>query len=328
MPPIRRLGNPRPRAGGGARLRPVAGTAASGERVIHVACAARRDYVPHCAAMLHSALRRCDDHRIHVHFLHGPDLPRRRRERLAAMVERDGGEISFLEVADERVAGLRSSEQLPPSHWYRVFLPELLPELDRILYLDADIIVLESLWPLWETPLQGNLLAAVTNVFQLDHLSHLDRLEIARPESYFNSGVMVMDLAAMRAADATRAVLEYADANYDRLRLPEQDALNVVLGDRRLPLHPRWNCMNSVLAFPWAADVLGAEAVEEARRAPALRHFEGPSVNKPWHILCEREMRELYLEHRRHTPWPRVRPVGVTPRNLLRRLRRRGAPTP
>jgi lipopolysaccharide biosynthesis glycosyltransferase len=90
-----------------------------------------------------------------------------------------------------------------------------------------------------------------------------------------------------------------------------------VLGGRRLPLHPRWNVMNSVLLFAAAGDVFGPEAVAQARESAAIRHFEGPDTNKPWHHLCESELRELYLEHRRGTPWPRTR----RPRFSIRRKR-------
>ena len=78
--------------------------------------------------------------------------------------------------------------------------------------------------------------------------------------------------------------------------------------------------MNAVLAFPQAQALLGADAVARARASPAIRHFEGPGANKPWHYLCRQPQREAYFEQRRMTPWPRVRLKGRTPRNLLRRL--------
>ncbi len=131
---------------------------------------------------------------------------------------------------------------------------------------------------------------------------------------------MLMNLAAWRRDGCTNAIREYARSHADRLGWADQDAMNVLLGHRRVSLHPRWNCMNSVIEFPWAADVFGTRAVEEARRNPAIRHFEGPSINKPWHYLCDRSMRELYTEHRRQTPWPRFRPEGVTPGNVAKRL--------
>lgn len=297
--------------------------------VLHVACAARRDYVPHSAAMLHSVLTQRGEGGVHVHYLHGPDLPPRTTGLLAEMVDRSGGTISFLPIPDERVAGLRTVDfrggdefpVLPASHWYRIFLPELLPDVDKLLYLDADTIVVDSIEPLWATDLTDHYVAAVTNVFQADHLHHPKTLGL-EPRVYFNTGVLLMNLELMRRDGCTGALRDYALTHRDQLAFPEQDAMNVVVGARRLPLHPRWNCMNSILLFPWSSDVFGPEAVAEAGRNPAIRHFEGPSINKPWHYLCEREMRELYSDHRRHTPWPEPELEGVTPRNVGKRLAR------
>lgn len=292
--------------------------------VIQLACAARADYLPHAAAMLHSALARTAGLELSVHFLHGPDLPREARPRMTAMLERGGAAIEFIEMSEERVAGLRTrGDMLPASHWYRIFLPELLPDVDKLLYLDADTIAVDSLRPLWEIDLDSWYVAAVTNVFQLDHLHHPERLGLASPYLYFNTGVLLMNLRLMRANDCTRSLLDYAREHHDEIALPEQDALNVVLGDRRLHLHPRWNAMNSVLNFPWAAYVFGPTAVEEARLRPAIRHFEGPTTNKPWHYRCDSAMRELYYRHRRETPWPDLRLEGRTPGNVARRSLRR-----
>jgi UDP-glucose/galactose:(glucosyl)LPS alpha-1,2-glucosyl/galactosyltransferase len=289
---------------------------------VHLACscAADAEYAPHSAAMLHSVLSHTDS--VHVHYLTGPRFPAAAREAIDAMVRSLGGAIAFHEVDDERVAGLPTLDHAPASLWYRIFLPEMLAGLERVLYLDLDVIALESLAPLWETELDDDYLAAVTNVFMREHMGRGAMLGLAGDEVYFNSGVMLMNLAAWRRDGCTARVRDYAREHAGRLGWADQDAMNVLLGHRRVALHPRWNCMNSVLDFPWAVDVFGAEAVEEARRRPAIRHFEGPSVNKPWHYLCERAMRELYFEHRRRTPWPELELEGRTPRNVLRRLRR------
>ena len=287
-------------------------------------CAADGHYAPHSAAMIRSALVHAEA--VHVHYLTGPGFPAESRELIAAMVEATGGAITFHEIEDERVAGLPTLEHAPASLWYRVFLPELVPSLDRVLYLDLDVIVLDALEPLWRIELGEHYLAAVTNVFMEGHGGRGAMLGLESDEVYFNSGVLLMHLAAWRRDDCTTAILDYAREHAGRLGWADQDTMNVLLGHRRLPLHPRWNCMNSVLEFPAAVDVFGREAVEEARRNPAIRHFEGPSINKPWHYLCDHSMRELYLEHRRQTPWPRVRPEGVTPANVARRLVRRVLP--
>jgi lipopolysaccharide biosynthesis glycosyltransferase len=287
---------------------------------IDVACAVEgRGYAAHSAAMLHSLLAANREHDVRVHYMPGPGITARDEGRLREMVEREGARIEFLRVPAERLAGLPTRGFTREATWYRVLLPELLPDVERILYLDADLIVLDSLAPLWELDLAGSYVAAVTNVLEPVYAERPRELGIA-DGAYFNAGVLLMNLDELRRDGCQEALVEYARANAERLVWRDQDALNVVLGERRLELHPRWNCMNSVVAFPHAAAVLGADRVEEARRDPAIRHFEGPGDNKPWHLLCPWPGRELYREHRRATPWPRVWPEGVTPLGVLRRV--------
>jgi len=288
--------------------------------VIHVSCAVEGDYVPHSAAMLHSVIANSGGLGVHVHYLHGPDFSRQSGTLLREMLEDLGAGISFFEIDDERVAGLPTKGFTGKATWYRIFLPELLPDVERVLYLDSDLIAMDSLVPLWETDVTGCYLAAVTNVFQHNHLHRPAGLGLSGPAAYFNAGVILMNLDLLRRERQTEALLAYATENADRLEWRDQDTLNVVLGKRRLHLHPRWNAMTAVLDFPQAKDVFGPEAVEEARATPAIRHFEGPEQNKPWHYLCDRDLREAYFEHRRETPWPRVTLEGRTPRNVMRRL--------
>jgi lipopolysaccharide biosynthesis glycosyltransferase len=204
--------------------------------------------------------------------------------------------------------------------WFRIFLPELLPDVDRILYLDVDTVAVDSLKPLAEIALDGYFLAAVTNVFQREHLHRPASLGLSGPESYFNSGVLLMNLDEMRDHGCTSALAEFAASRGPQLEWPDQDALNVVLGERRLPLHPRWNFMNS-MRFPWSAEVFSEGQLEEARRRPAIRHFEGPGDNKPWHLYCERKDRQLYRAHLRRTPWRTDALKASMPRGVRKRVR-------
>jgi lipopolysaccharide biosynthesis glycosyltransferase len=271
---------------------------------LHVSCAVEGDYVAHSAAMLHSLLEHTGGYRLAVHYLHGPGFPGRDRLPLMDMVERGGGSISFIEIPDREVAGMPVVDRFTKAMWYRVFLSECLPQVDRVLYLDSDTIACASVAPLWETPLDGCWLAAVTNVFQPNHVHRPAQLGLPGPKAYFNSGVLLMNLEEMRRDRRTDALVEFARSHSpDEIEWPDQDTLNVVLGRRRRPLHPRWNCMNSVLSFPQAVAVFGSRAVRQARRAPGIRHFEGPEHNKPWHLGCRQDLRELYLRHRRATPW-------------------------
>lgn len=120
--------------------------------------------------------------------------------------------------------GLRHANR---SVYGRLFLPELLPALDRIIYLDCDLVVDADLSALAAVPLHGAVVAAVRD----------EEVKADTPE--FNSGVMVMDLRAMRESGLTRRALETAGGH--NTRHGDQTLLNELLRGRWTPLDRRWN---------------------------------------------------------------------------------------
>jgi lipopolysaccharide biosynthesis glycosyltransferase len=231
-----------------------------------------------------------------VHYLHGPGFPSHSVDLVEATLAACGATVRLHEVAPERLEGLRIVDEFTGAMWYRLFLPELVPEADRILYLDADTIALGPVDPLWLLDLDAFYLAAVTNVFMPYHRHRPAELGLSSPTDYFNSGVLLMNLDAMRRDNSTAAMLDFARRN--PFGWPDQDTLNLVLGDRRLPLHPQWNYMNA-MRTPSARETFSDEVLAQAAERPIIRHFEGPGANKPWHPDSDVADRELYLRHRR-----------------------------
>lgn len=291
--------------------------------LLHVACAADDRYLPHAAAMLHSVAGRRGALDLHAHVLHPEGLDSTRLDRLAGMLDGLGAGFTAHPIESSRLLGLPDmlGRGITQTMWLRIFLPELMADEPRVLYLDCDVIALDDLGPLWSVDLGDALVGAVANVWEPWNLGHPERLGID-PADYFNSGVLLLNLDAMRASGATQRLLDHAREHAGDLVWPDQDALNVVLGPGHVALHPRWNAMNSVLAFENAVDVFGEDALAEARARPALRHFEGPTVNKPWHLLADPADAALYRQHRTATPWPRYVPAGLGARNLWRWARR------
>ena len=273
--------------------------------MLDVACAAQGSYVPHSAAMLRSVLTAGGGRPVRAHYLHAPGLRRASRRRLQRVAEDSGGEIVFWPVEDTQVAGLRVHDYFTSAMWYRILLPELLPDVERVLYLDVDTLALDSIAPLWEVDLGGALVGAVTNVFEPGRWdAHTAALGVEQAD-YFNSGVLLLHLAEMRRSDTVAELRRVAAERAGQLLWPDQDVLNLVLGRRRVALHPRWNAMNSLWVFANADEAFPAGDAEQARRAPAIRHFEGPGANKPWDRRAAIPHRADYHRHRRATPWRR-----------------------
>lgn len=284
--------------------------------MIHIACAADTGFIPHCAAMIHSVLSRHSAGEVTIHFVHDGDVAAVDIDRLVEFVRSCGGQCQTHEITAENRARCPQNRRFGQVAWYRVMLPDLVPGLDRILYLDADTIVLRPLSPLWNTDLQGRLLGAVGNpLYPFMDKSFLTRLGL-RPESYFNSGVLLLDLKHWREKDIGGQVLSLA-ARQGAQEWPDQNALNVVFRDTWLPLAPEWNAQNTVFDLPIGELPFQPEEVKSARRDPAVIHYIGPY--KPWHYRCKHALRYLYWQHLEHTPWNQSGMTGVTFANRLLR---------
>lgn len=287
--------------------------------VIHLACAADEKYAVYCAAMLHSALESCAPLSLEVHFLHPENLSELTLRRLRDLVECTGSKFSPTMIEADAVQDLPGTGYFPKIIWYRSLLPQLKPELDRVLYLDCDTLVLDTLLPLWETDLRGHLVAAVQNLIAPALATRHHALGIPPTQTYFNSGVLLMNLELMRREHCVERLFKHARQYRAKSIWPDQDSLNKVLGTKCHFLHPRWNCQNSFYYWPQAREVFGDVVLAEATRFPAILHFEGPPDTKPWHYLNAHPFREHYWRHLRATPFAVPPMWGRTLKNVLYR---------
>lgn len=267
--------------------------------------------------MLHSAITSSPDQRFVVHVLHGGDVDPDDRAKLCQMVTSLGSSLRFVEIEAAMTEALPEG-YFPRTVWYRIFLPDLLPDTDKVVYLDSDVVVVDDLAPLWDVDLDGFLLGAVTNPLYSFMPPYPRTLGIERDVEYFNSGVLVMNLALMRTERTVAHLRDYASAHPGNA-YPDQDALNVVCGSSRYALHARWNVQSTFFELSPSEIPLPEREVREAVENPAVLHFIGPF--KPWQYLCRHPHQETYLRHAKATPWGEPRLVGRTPRTVvLRRL--------
>lgn len=288
----------------------------TGGEPLPVAFTVERSYVPWVAAAIRSYLDHNPDDGSQVHVLHqGLDADQER-----GLDELAPGRIVVHRVDPDAVADLPAVGRFGTVVWLRFLLPALLPEVPRILYLDADVLVTGSTHPLWSADLRGCALAAVPNVVGADMRGHVEALGLAPGAPFLNSGVLLMDLDRWRADGATARLAGYV-RDAEHLVWPDQDALNVIFDGAWHRLHPRWNAQNTLWFWPQeAAEVFGAEALAEATSTPAIVHFEGPSLAKPWHVLCQHPYRDAWRAALARTPWAATPRTGDDVATRLIRL--------
>ena len=129
------------------------------------------------------------------------------------------------------------SDRYPESIYYRLLAQNYLPkDLDKVLYLDADILCINDLQPLYELPLEDHLYAAASHskLTEVTTVINKVRLKNYESEGYFNSGVLLMNLTQLRQEVKEKEIAAFIQKNQLNLFLPDQDILNGLYGDRIL----------------------------------------------------------------------------------------------
>lgn len=272
---------------------------------IHIVNAADPAYVPHTAAMLHSLFTANRGETFIVHFLHQPWADPTPLQRLAALCERHGASLRASPVDRARLQGLPIEGRFPEEAWYRVLLAQLLPDVDRAIWLDSDVIVLDSIRELWTLDLGNNVLAACPNAVLYTFADMVRELGIADRRQYFNSGVMLLNLRQMRDEQSEHALREAADRYRRWIRFADQDVLNVMYHRRYLRLPLSWNVLaHAHVNVPETIRVHGEAEYRAAIAAPKIVHFTGLPGMKPWSYRCSHPQRDAYLRHRQLAGWP------------------------
>lgn len=128
--------------------------------------------------------------------------------------------------------------------YYRLFIAELFPDLNEAVYLDADTVVLTDIAKLFAQPLDGALLGAVRDPFMAANPVTTAYTKAAigvAVTRYCNSGVLLMDLKALRQAQFAAHFLELLNQYHFHSLAPDQDYINAISRDRLLHLDESWN---------------------------------------------------------------------------------------
>ena len=117
--------------------------------------------------------------------------------------------------------------------YYRLLAPIILPEsLDRILYIDPDTLIINKLDELWnmEFP-KGKIYAAASHAIIGNLSDNINKLRLDTDHSYFNTGVILMDLKKARKIVDMDEIIKTVNESKDiELILPDQDIFNTMYG--------------------------------------------------------------------------------------------------
>lgn len=204
-------------------------------------------------------------------------------------------------------------EQFTPEAYFRFFIQDVLQGYTKTIYLDCDLVVLHDLAALFRIDVGDNYVAATRDFgfigqyrFSKEHSDYVNNeVQLKNPFDYFQSGVMLLNLTALRAAFSSQQYVALAVEK--KRRYPDQDVMNILFESRVAFLPFEWNLMAVLgvwentrhVSITYAPRVL-YRAFLKACENPYIVHYA--STPKPWQAYSG-DLGELFWQYARSTPY-------------------------
>ena len=188
----------------------------------------------------------------------------------------------FVEVPEGMFTGFPETKRYPKQIYYRLAAAHLLPDdLERVLYLDVDTLVINSLAELYESDFEGNVFIACTHMNKLLAKVNQVRLDVEKHVPYINTGVLLMNLPLMRDEVSIQRIQAYAAQKKATLILPDQDILTALYGSHvKLADALKYNLSDRDIMWHNADPTKEDIDLEWVENNAVILHYYGR--NKPW----------------------------------------------
>lgn len=278
---------------------------------IHIACNIDSNYLKYCTVMLTSLLENNGSEEIHIHII-GSQLNDDDRLKLRSLTEgKYRQKCSFYSPEDELLSLCRVDERsyISLATYYRVFLDRILPQhINKVIYLDCDLIVNGSIKGLWDQDISDVSVGAVDDMFG-GLSSSFERLHYPAEKGYFNAGVILINLDKLRKGNFSERASVFLKNHVSELVYYDQDVLNALLYNDKKMLPLRWNIQDGFLrrrrVQRMTADSL--KKIDKEIDNTVIIHYTGSK--KPWHYKSEHPWKRLYFKYLDMTEYRGERPV-------------------
>ena len=231
---------------------------------IHLCTAADKNYKLPLMTLLNSIYKNSLSHPCIMHVL-CTGLSKRYQRKLQNKYKGTQLFIDFVDVSNYNF----DVYELNMQYWtraifYRIMIPEIFKDIERVLYIDGDTLILQDLHDLYNTKFEDSCCLAMV----VDRFSWKHQMFRLKTSNYFNSGVILFDIKKCRDYDFSYKCIKWLQDNPRKPLYPDQDAINVVCNNKIMRLNNLYNKM-VVPAYP-----------EQLDKKPFIIHFL--SAVKPW----------------------------------------------
>lgn len=273
--------------------------------MIHIACNIDNNYIMQCCTTLESIMYNNKNEQITFHII-AFQLSDEAKNMITNEVKKYHQTVFFYQYTPSATLPTFTSAHISLAAYLRLFVADIIPEnIHKIIYLDCDIIVNGEIRGLWDINIAEYAVAAVEDMWS-GKLCYYERLNYSSKFTYFNSGVLLINLDVWRSSHIGQVSMEYAIKHASSLIFNDQDILNALLHDKKLLIPFRWNVQDGFLRRKRRIRPQAIPALLADLKHPIIIHYTGH--RKPWLYLCQSPYQGLYLKYQDMTDWKGIRP--------------------
>lgn len=199
--------------------------------------------------------------------------------------------IINLKVNDKELNKAPITKRYPKEMYYRILASFYLPKtVDKILYLDPDLVIINKIDKLYNMKLDNYYFAAASHIWGILQTFNRIRLRMNNNDIYINSGVMLMNIKLLRKEQNRNDVYKFIKKNKSKLMLPDQDVISGLYANKILPLDPYvYNMTEKLLNQTYFLPHINERWIKENS---VIIHYCGK--NKPWNKHYKGVLNKFY----------------------------------
>lgn len=270
-------------------------------------------YCKYFSVALKSLIDNADPQRFYDIVILATDISQRNKKLLLGMLPANFS-LRIFDVSNFIKEQLGNFKLVAKNHWsintfYRLFIPMLMAGYEKVLYLDADICILDRLTELFDTDFEGNQMIAVRDcdaplfykdAKRVDQI--LNILKMQHTDNYFNAGMTFFNLKNIEIPEYLNKLIRAFNA--EKIFYLDQDILNVIFEHSTKLVSCKWNFQYHIPMYhPDYLDIITGDYKEEyisASENPCIIHFT--SSIKPWSYPKE-NLAEYFWQYARKSPF-------------------------
>ena len=206
------------------------------------------------------------------------------KKRIELLKERFGNfSIEYLHIDLSKFNSFQLLPHISLDTYSRFFIPLLKPKLDKVIYLDVDIVVLGDIQNLYNIDLEEHFLGAVPEYFPTDcQIKIAKNLNIKYNENkqFFNAGILLINSKRWREDNIIEKLFEIQSKYSHKLTNGDQDILIKQFYEDYIILDSRFNLLSGQIVYKDRFSIEVEKMINNAIKNPIVRHFE--TQNKPW----------------------------------------------